>query len=208
MADLITNILRASGEAPDPALRSSRLAQGFARLILCLTSLQRAEAQVFEMSLADPAYDRELTRVEALWAECAERLDLLSHPPMPSEPALAPIVQTARLMRTWLSARSIYPDTVGAPWLAREASRLIPHGQSRLAWQTGVLIKQALALFSAVTGLSEVTPERMGIRQRGRDGAFRGGGLGFALTGVLSAALAGFAAIAVFPGASHAGAAA
>ena len=146
MADAITSILGASGEAPEPALRNSLLALGFAQLILSLESLQRAETRVFNLSLADPAYDAELTRVEDLWADCAARLDLLADLPIATAPAGAPLVQIARLMQGWLLARRTCADQVGAPWLAREASKLIPCGETRLGWQTGLLIKQALSL--------------------------------------------------------------
>lgn len=159
MADAITTILRRHGEAPDPALQRCHLAQGFARLILSLASLQRAEARVFALSLAEPEHGAWLAEVEVIRDECAERLALLSDPPVEIEPTAAPLVQAARLMQHWLAARSTYPDEVGAPWLSRAATRMMPRGESRLSWQTGVLLQKGLSLFTQVTGLSAVPRE-------------------------------------------------
>lgn len=114
MADAITIILRGTGEAPDPALQGCRVAQGFGRLILCLAALQRAEARVFQTSLGDPDHEARLTEVEALWAECSDRLALFAYPPMEPEPAAVPVVRAARLMQGWLAARSTFANQVGA----------------------------------------------------------------------------------------------
>lgn len=206
MADAITTILRRNGEAPDPALQRCLLAQGFARLILDLASLQRAEARVFALSLAEPEHGAWLAEVEVLRDECAERLALLSDPPVEFEASSAPLVQAARLMQRWLAARSTHPDEVGAPWLSREATRMMPRGESRLSWQTGLLVRKGLGLFAEVTGLNAVPREywaapceveaalpELGWVDRDRD-----------VVGLPAKSIA----VALFPGALRAGAAA
>ena len=153
MADALTTILRPSREAPDAALRACPHAQAFARLILCLVALQRAEARFFATSLADASHADRLAACDGLRDDMAARVSRLACLPTDPATAAAPLVSAARLMAAWLEARAAHDDAAGAAFLAREAQALKHRGESAAAWQVGYLVAKALTLFAGVLGL-------------------------------------------------------
>ena len=165
MADAVTTILRRAGEVPDPALLRCELAQAFARVILCLRSLQREEAQVLTVATSDPAQAARLTTVSERWAELCARLEFIGELPFTPRHPNKMLMQAVRLMRTGLGALAGRGDDLAADRLVAEDVRLMRQGEGRLARQTALLVREALDLFKAIPGHDRPTSHHWKTRQ-------------------------------------------
>lgn len=163
MADAVTTILRRAGEVSDPALSRCELAQAFARVILCLRAVRRADDKVLATSLADPSYAASLTTAKERWAELAIRLEFIDELPFTSGHPNGMLIQVAKVMRTGLCVRAPLDRYIPAASPNVRDVLLMPQGESCLAWQASLLVQEALGLFEAVAGLNRVASGDGGI---------------------------------------------
>ena len=164
MADALTTILRRAGEVPDPALLNCELAQAFVRVILCLRSLKREEAQALAVSTSDPATAATLNTASERRAELSARLEFIGELPCTPGHPNRMLIHAVRLMRTELGALAGRGNPVGADRLVAK-DVLMLQGDGRLARQTAVLVWEALDLFKAIPGHDRTTPHDWETRQ-------------------------------------------
>lgn len=171
MADDLTIILRASGEAPADALRTP-MGDLFARLVMRLTELRRAEAALFATSFADPAHAARLARSENLWQHVTDLLGDACHTACRRGTADGPLVSAMDLMDRWLQLQpGRVPVDAGAQFAA-EAARILPRGESVVAYQASFLISLAFDCFRDLCGIDADGP-----RPGSRDASGSGGPL-------------------------------
>lgn len=152
MADDLTIILRASREAPADALYGSA-GHAFAALVRRLERLCRAEAALHATSLADPAYDVQLTLSESVRGEVEVQLDHLLMQPLVADPVSQLLRSAAVVMHEWHYS-PVAPDVeTDLSALAHEVAMRLPDCTATEAKQVQLLIGQALALFCAAAGL-------------------------------------------------------
>lgn len=165
MADSLTTILRRAGEVPDPALLDCELAQAFVRVILCLRSLQREEAQVLVISTSDPAQAAMLNTASERWAELCARLEFIGELPFTPGHPNRMLIHAVWLMRTGLCARDGRGNHVRVHQLLAKDIQLMLQGEGRLGRQTALLVREALDLFKAIPGHDCPTSYHWNTRQ-------------------------------------------
>lgn len=164
MADALTIILRRAGEVPDSELSNCELAQAFVRVILCLRSLNREEAQALTVATSDPAQAAMLNTASERQAELNARLEFIGELPFTPGHPNRMLIHAVRLMRTGRCAQAGRGNDVTSDRLVAEDVWLMLQGDGRLARQTAVLVQEALDLFKAISGHDRTTSHEWEIR--------------------------------------------